>query len=33
VPVPHPRGAHTAEEIAAIRAAIAPRVGEAEARG
>jgi NitT/TauT family transport system ATP-binding protein len=27
VPVPHPRGTHTPEEIAAIRAAIAPRVG------
>jgi NitT/TauT family transport system ATP-binding protein len=27
VAVPHPRGAHTAEEIAAIRSQVAPRVG------
>jgi NitT/TauT family transport system ATP-binding protein len=34
VSVPHPRGSHTAEEIAALRAAIAPReAGEARPAG
>jgi ABC-type nitrate/sulfonate/bicarbonate transport system ATPase subunit len=33
VPIARPRGAHSAEEIAAIRSEIAPRLGQAKARG
>jgi ABC-type nitrate/sulfonate/bicarbonate transport system ATPase subunit len=33
VPIARPRGTHSAEEIAAIRSEIAPRLGQAKARG